>query len=165
MSREETESGLRVRPATRDDAGTIVAFQIAMAQETEDLALDRDTVTAGVEAVFDDPAKGSYLVAEERTATGEGRVVGCLLTLPEWSDWRNGTVLWIHSVYVVPAARGRGVYRTLYAHLERTVETTPGLRGLRLYVDKTNVGAQRAYEALGMTREHYHLYEWLAGPY
>jgi len=25
-----------------------------------------------------------------------------LLTTFEWSDWRNGTILWIQSVYVLP---------------------------------------------------------------
>ena len=41
------------------------------------------------------------------------------------------------------------------------VEQSPGLAGLRLYVDKTNRVAQQVYDALGMTAEHYDLYEWL----
>ena len=129
-----------------------------MAQETEGMALEPDVVAAGVQAVFDDPAKGAYLVADL-----DGELVGCLLTLPEWSDWRNGQVLWIHSVYVVPEARGRGVYRALYEHLTARVEAEPGLRGLRLYVDKRNEAAAGVYEKLGMTREHYDLFEWLEG--
>ncbi len=110
----------------------------------------------GVQAVIDDPRKGTYWVSER-----DGALVGCLLTVPEWSDWRNGTVLWIHSVYVVPEARGLGVYKSLYRHLQHRVHESDDLRGLRLYVDKRNHNAQRAYEALGMTAEHYHLYEWL----
>lgn len=147
---------MTVRPGTAADAERIVTFQLRMARETEDLALDPATVGPGVAAVFDDPAKGRYWVAEL-----DGDLVACLLTVPEWSDWRNGRVLWIHSVYVVPEARGRGVYAALYRHLEACVRADPGLRGLRLYVDKRNAGAQQAYERLGMTREHYHLYEWL----
>ena len=149
-----------VRPARPDEADTLVAFQLDMARETEDLALEPDTVRAGVAAVFAQPRRGGYLVAEAPDAAG-GRLVGCLLTVPEWSDWRNGEVLWIHSVYVVPEARGRGIYRQLYRHLQERVRRDPGLRGLRLYVDKRNIDAQRAYERLGMTRDHYHLYEWL----
>lgn len=147
---------VQVRRARPEEAPRIAAFQVSMAQETEGYALDLDVVTAGVQAVFEDPSKGTYWVAELG-----GELSGCLLTLPEWSDWRNGQVLWIHSVYVVPAARGRGVYRALYENLRRIVEEDPGLRGLRLYVDKRNQAAARVYESLGMTREHYHLYEWL----
>jgi len=145
-----------VRRATREDASTLVGFQLRLARESEGLELDLATVTRGVEAVFADAAKGCYWVAEEA-----GRVVGCLLTIPEWSDWRNATVLWIHSVYVVPEARRRGVFRELYLSLKAAVEGVPGLAGLRLYVNKQNRAAQEAYEALGMSREHYHLYEWL----
>lgn len=150
-------NSLSIRPGRAADAPTIVRFQLTMARESEDLELDPAIVEAGVAAVFENPRRGAYWVAEH-----DGALVGCLLTVPEWSDWRNGEVLWIHSVYVAPEARGQGVYRALYEHLVARVERSPDLRGLRLYVDKRNVGAQRAYEALGMTREHYHLYEWLA---
>ena len=149
---------IHVRPAATVDAPAVVEFQIAMAAETEGLVLDRPTVERGVAAVFADPAKGRYWVAE-----AEGRVVGCLLTTPEWSDWRNATVLWIQSVYVEPEARGRGVYRSLYEHLKQAVESSPGLAGLRLYVDHRNAAAQRVYERLGMSREHYAMFEWMRG--
>jgi GNAT superfamily N-acetyltransferase len=145
-----------VREARRADSGTIVGFQIRMAEESEGLTLDPQTVASGVAAVFDDPAKGRYYVAE-----ADGRVVASLLTIPEWSDWRNATVLWIHSLYVVPDARRRGVFRRLYGELKRMVEEREDLAGLRLYVDKTNRAAHEVYRAMGMTCEHYDLYEWL----
>lgn len=147
---------LGVRAARPGDAPVIVDFQLRMARETEGLELDRDTVTRGVDAVFADPGKGVYWVAERA-----GLVVGGLLTTFEWSDWRNGTVIWIQSVYVVPEERGRGVYRALYEHLRRRVEADSGLKGIRLYVEKRNTAAQGVYERLGMTREHYELFEWL----
>lgn len=148
--------GVEIREARPGDAPVIVDFQIRMARSTEDLELDFDTVTRGVAAVFADPAKGTYWVAES-----EDRVIGSLLTTFEWSDWRNGTVLWIQSVYVLPEWRRRGVYKSLYEHLKRQVEKSPGLRGLRLYVDQRNTAAQEVYERLGMTKEHYQMYEWL----
>lgn len=150
---------LRIRPGAAGipgDLETLTDFQLRMARETEGLELDPGTVIRGVAAVLADPAKGSYWVAER-----DGRIVGSLLTTFEWSDWRNGTVLWIQSVYVVPGERGRGVYRALYEHLKRRVEDDPGLKGLRLYVDRRNAAAQEVYERLGMTREHYELFEWL----
>lgn len=147
---------IEIREARLDDAPVIVDFQIRMARSTEDLELDHLTVTRGVAAVFADPAKGTYWVAEE-----DGRVIGSLLTTFEWSDWRNGTVLWIQSVYVLPEWRRRGIYKRLYEHLKQQVERSPDLRGLRLYVDQRNTAAQEVYERLGMTKEHYQMYEWL----
>lgn len=147
---------MEIRPGRPEDAGTIVDFQILMARETEGLELDRETVTRGVEAVFADSARGEYWVAESA-----GRTVGCLLVTSEWSDWRNGRVLWIQSVYVPPELRRLGIYRRLYEHLRERVEASPDLKGIRLYVDKRNVDAQRTYERLGMTREHYELFEWM----
>jgi ribosomal protein S18 acetylase RimI-like enzyme len=149
-------TNLEIRPALPADAPKIAKFQILMACETENLELDSDTVRRGVEAVFADPAKGSYWIAERA-----GRIVGCLLTTYEWSDWRNGTVYWIQSLYVSPEERGQGTYRALYEHLKREVERNPELKGIRLYVDQRNVRAQQVYARLGMTREHYDLFEWM----
>ena len=145
-----------IRPAAADDAATIAEFQVAMALETEGLDLERPTVAAGVRAVFDDPAKGRYWVAET-----EGAIAGSLLIVPEWSDWRNGTVWWIHSLYVPPEHRRRGVFRAMYAHLRGLVQADDGLKGLRLYVERDNAGAMRTYEALGMDGDHYRVFEWL----
>jgi ribosomal protein S18 acetylase RimI-like enzyme len=41
------------------------------------------------------------------------------------------------------------------------VDSDSTLRGLRLYVDKSNTKAIATYESLGMNQEHYHLFEWL----
>lgn len=145
-----------VRSARPEDAPIIAGFQILMARETEGIELDPETVSRGVGAVFADPARGEYFVA----VVG-GSIAGCLLITPEWSDWRNGTVLWIVSLYVVPEMRGRGVYRALYEDLQARVQASPDLIGIRLYVDKRNTAAQRVYTRLGMTREHYELFEWM----
>jgi ribosomal protein S18 acetylase RimI-like enzyme len=146
-----------IRPGLLFDIEIIADFQIEMAFETENgLRLDLPIVHLGVTAVMDDPSKGKYWLAEV-----EGKVAGCLLTVPEWSDWRNGTVLWIQSVYVKPEYRKNGVYKALYQHVKTIVNESSDLRGIRLYVDKTNLNAQRVYEALGMSAEHYHLFEWM----
>ena len=147
---------MEIRPGRREDAADIVDFQVRMAEETEGFALDRPTVEQGVQAVFDDPGKGMYWMAE-----ANGETVGCLLTVPEWSDWRNGTVLWIHSVYVVPAARRRGVFRLMYQALKGEVESSPDVQGLRLYVAMENVGAQETYRVMGMDDSRYRLFEWM----
>src|SRR5260221_10227084 len=144
------------RDAARSDHPAIVDFQVAMALETESIELDRATCAKGVAAVFDDSALGRYFVAEEN-----GRVVGSLLITYEWSDWRNGNVWWIQSVYVVTEFRQQRVYAGLYEHVRRLVEADDSLRGIRLYVDRRNVRAQEVYTRLGMNGEHYQVFEWM----
>ena len=145
-----------IRKANLSDSERIVELQMQMAQETEGLELDKTVVRKGVRGVFQEPARGTYWVAEEKD-----KVLAVLLAIPEWSDWRNATVLWIHSLYVIPEARGQGVFKKLYLNLKKQVEQSTELAGLRLYVDKQNKPAQEVYETLGMNKHHYELYEWL----
>ena len=142
--------------AVPEDAPAIVEFQIAMARETEDLELDRDICTEGVAAVFADSRHGFYLVAEL-----DGKVVASTMITYEWSDWRNGVVWWIQSVYVTPEARGQGVYKGLYAYVQELANADDNVRGIRLYVDKRNARAQQVYAKLGMNGEHYQVFEWM----
>lgn len=147
---------MKIRRANKSDSECIVEFQLAMALETEQLQLHEPTVVKGVAAVFEDSSKGIYYVAET-----EGKVVGSLLTTFEWSDWRNGTVLWIQSVYVRPEFRKKSIFSRLYKHIQELVASNPDLRGIRLYADKTNTTAHGVYEHLGMTAEHYQMFEWM----
>ncbi len=145
-----------VRKAKSSDINQIVEFQINMANETEGIELVRETVGKGVAAVVSDPAKGQYYVAEI-----DGRVVSSLLTTFEWSDWRNGTVLWIQSVFVLPEYRRKGVYRSMYSHIKEKVLENSNLNGIRLYADKSNIAAHKTYQKLGMSQDHYVTFEWL----
>lgn len=147
---------IHYRDAHRNDGPGIVEFQIAMARETEDFELDRRICTRGVEAVFGDPSHGRYFVAE-----GEGGLIASLMITPEWSDWRNGVVWWIQSVYVRPDSRRRGVYAGLYDHVKRKAEADDAVKGIRLYVDKRNTAAQEVYRRMGMNGEHYQVFEWM----
>ena len=156
MADDRLAGMIEIRKAKTSDSERIVELQLQMAQETEGLELDREVVTRGVWAVFQHQAHGTYWVAEEK-----GEILGVLLAIPEWSDWRNGTVLWIHSLYVIPEARRHGVFKKLYLNLKKQVEQSPELVGLRLYVDKQNKSAKKIYEKLGMSKDHYELYEWL----
>ena len=84
---------------------------------------------------------------------------GTLMLTREWSDWRNGDWWWIQSVYVAPEHRRHGVYAALHRHVEQLARATPGVIGLRLYVEKDNAHAQRTYSALGMHDAGYRIYE------
>lgn len=145
-----------VREATPQDIPALIQFQKNMAWETEKVTLQDAIVHLGIQNLFADPAKGKYYVAEE-----DKKIIGCLMTTYEWSDWRNGNVLWIQSVYIDQASRGKGVYKKLYEHIQQLVNQDAGLRGIRLYVDKTNKNAQQVYQKLGMNGEHYQVFEWM----
>lgn len=147
---------ITIRSATQDDSKFIIDFQQKMAMETEGVMLDTDTIQAGLKHLFDDPAKGKYYIAEDHE-----EVVGCLMTTFEWSEWRNGNVLWIQSVYIKPSHRGKGLFKKMYQHIKSLVTPESGYRGIRLYVDKTNVAAQKVYEKLGMNGDHYQVFEWM----
>ena len=146
---------IALRPATPADVDTLADFNLRMAAETEHKTLDLDVLTPGVAAIVADPTKGHYTVAAI-----DGDVVGCLLITHEWSDWRNGDIWWIQSVYVVPEQRGRGVFRSLYTHVEQTARAA-GAVGLRLYVERDNTVAQTTYQKLGMRETEYKLMETL----
>lgn len=147
---------ITIRKGQPEDIAFIIHSQVEMARETEKMELDPETVAKGVAAVFGPSVMGDYFIAFE-----DEKQVACLLTLMEWSDWRNGNVIWIHSVYVLPEYRKQGVFAVMYDYLKKMVQSSTDLRGLRLYVDKTNSGAQKVYEKLGMTKEHYDLFEWM----
>ena len=147
---------IRIREGNLNDLDIIAHFQIQMAWETECYKLDREIVSKGVQAALLNENYGIYYVAEIGN-----QVVGSLLTTYEWSDWRNGMVLWIQSVFVDPDFRKSGVYNKLYSHIKELVAIDQSLKGIRLYVDETNERAREVYTRLGMNGEHYRVFEWM----
>jgi GNAT superfamily N-acetyltransferase len=140
----------RIRDGRPGDAAIIAAHNSAMAEETEGRALDPGVIGPGVEALLQDASKGRYWVAES-----EGEVIGQLMVTYEWSDWRNGMIWWIQSVYVAPAWRRKGVFSALFHHVESLVQVTPQVIGMRLYVEENNARAQSTYATLGMAKPNY----------
>jgi GNAT superfamily N-acetyltransferase len=146
---------ITIRKATPGDAPSIIDFQQKMAWETEKMTLKPDVVGKGVNAVFGNKTRGHYWVAEENNT-----VIASLLITFEWSDWRNTNVWWFQSVYVLPAYRRQGIFRSMFLHIREEAEME-NAAGLRLYVETNNIQAQFTYEALGMQSEHYKMYEWM----
>ncbi len=143
-----------IRQAGPADAPVITEFNRLLALESEGKTLHAGVLTAGVAAVLADPVKGLYWLAEE-----DGRAVGQIGLTFEYSDWRNGWFWWIQSVYVRQQARRKGVFRSLYRHIEEMAQRDPTVIGLRLYVDEANTAAQQTYLQLGMARTGYFVLE------
>src|SRR5262245_58399816 len=97
---------LTIRPGRPEDTAIVTRFNMLLAEESEGKTLDQATVTAGVRAILSDSGKGLYFLAER-----EGEIVGQLMISLEWSDWRNGWIWWLQSVYVQSNARRQGVFR------------------------------------------------------
>ena len=133
---------------------TTIYTNISMALETEDIALNNEEITQGVQAVFDDSHLGRYCVA-----TINNQIVGSLLLTTEWSDWHNKYYWWIQSVYVNPQYRRSGVYKTLYEFVCNSAKEHGDVYAIRLYVDVNNKIAQQVYNNLGMHKSNYDMFE------
>jgi len=142
-----------IRRARPGDAPVIAGFNVALAKETEDHVLDPAVIGPGVAAILADPAKGFYFVAES-----DGRIVGQTMVTFEWSDWRNGFLWWIQSVYVAREVREKGVFKALHARVVEEARMA-GAVGIRLYVFDENRRAQEVYRRLGMRDGRYRVLE------
>ena len=157
MSRDDqisTEADWEIRPARFDDWPAIADFNIKLASETEGKRLEPGTIAQGVCTLLSQPQHGRYFVA-----CIEGRVVGQIMHTREWSDWRNGEIWWLQSVYVLGEFRQRGIFRALFTHLQRLAQASSDVIGLRLYVEEHNTRAQEAYLTLGLQRAGYTVME------
>ena len=144
-----------VRKANINDVSKIAEYNYNLAFETEDKKLNMEVLTKGVTALLKDENKGVYHVCEI-----DGNIVGQIMYTFEWSDWRNGTFLWIQSVYVDKNYRGKGVFKTLYNHIKNICDKDKNICGIRLYVERENYVAQKTYKSLGMEECNYYMYEY-----
>jgi GNAT superfamily N-acetyltransferase len=145
---------LRIRDARGSDLEFIIRANSGLAVESEGVTLDPALLGPGVAAVFEDPARGRYFIAE----SGD-RPVGQMMLTFEWSDWRNGVFWWIQSVFVEPSHRRKGVFSKLYRHVSELAAASPEVCGLRLYVDRSNSNARSIYRHLGLYESNYEVME------
>ena len=145
-----------IRPAAPGDLPEIVAFNLALALETEGKALVPAVVERGVAAALADPDRLRYWVADSG-----GRLEGQAAVTREWTDWRSGWLWWFQSVYVRPDSRRLGLFRALHAHIRQAAQSAGDVVGLRLYVEDHNARAQETYRTLGMVPGGYQVFEEL----
>ena len=173
------ESQFLTRIATAKDCDPLIQFNLRLAAETESKSLDPDVVRRGVirglkagnecqyfvaePACFAKQSQGQAAVGDSafKGETGEGMLgpVGCLMLTREWSDWRDGWIAWLQSVYVMPEWRSKGVFTALLDHSESEMRREPDVVGMRLYVEKDNRRAQEVYARRGFRDPHYQVLE------
>lgn len=147
---------MTIREAVPTDQDVIAEFNSRLADETEGKQLDPKLIGPGVKALLADASKGRYWLA-----IIDGKVAGQIMVTYEWSDWRNGMLWWIQSVYVPVEFRRLGVFSALYHHVESLVKEDQNACGLRLYVETTNTRAQQTYRNLAMVEPGYMVMESL----
>jgi GNAT superfamily N-acetyltransferase len=142
------------RAAVESDAFIIAELNCRLAMETEEKALDQDVVSKGV-------LNGLRLFPEVRyfVAECDGEIVGQLMLTREWSDWRNGWMIWLQSVYVISEFRRCGVFRLLYQYAIQLLRDENSIAGVRLYVEHANEAAKSCYRSLGFEDAGYQVFE------
>jgi GNAT superfamily N-acetyltransferase len=149
-----TSQTMEIRTASLEHADSIIDFNIALCLESEGKTLDRSIVSEGVKRFILEPSRGKYFVA-----IINGEVVGQTAYTFEWSDWRNGEIWWIQSVYVKPNFRGIGVFTSLFEHIKQLGEANSDCCGIRLYMERENSNARQSYARLGFEETGYEVFE------
>ena len=139
--------------ATIKDAEEICNNNIDMALESENTHLSSEVALDAVKNLINDPTKGFYLLVKK-----DKKILGQLMITYEWSDWRNSTIWWIQSVYVLPSNRKIGVFKKLYDEVKRLANENC-IEVIRLYVFNENYKAIKAYESIGMKKKPYLIFE------
>lgn len=145
-----------IRRATPSDLETVVEFNRRLALESEGKQLDVNVLRRGVEKALKRPEYCLYFVAEQNAEP-----IGQMMITYEWSDWRDGVLWWLQSVYVIEPERRKGVFRALFQHVEELARTMPEVVGLRLYVEEHNRTAQETYLRHGFQPAGYYVLEKL----
>lgn len=152
--KETEQTKVEYRRATESDAVRIAHLNQLLAEETEGRRLPEEVVLSGVRRGLQLDPEVRYFVAES-----SGTVVGQLMLTREWSDWRNGWMLWLQSVYVVAGCRRQGVFRRLLEfgldHCRRSDQPVC----IRLYVEEENDAATAVYRRLGFGSAGYRVME------
>ena len=142
-----------VRAADGLDISTLIEYNRALADETENISLDKDILRLGIEKALE-LKDCHYFVAEL-----DGKIVGQTMITSEWSDWRNGVMWWMQSIYVHPDYRKQGVFQSIFKYIETLAGKNPEVKALRLYVMQDNQAGRSTYQNLGMKNSGYVVYE------
>lgn len=135
---------LRVRRATSVDLPSLVEFTIAQVHEGEGKIKGREVIERGIQLGLSDEQMGYYwvLVNEQDVP------VGFASATRTWSDWNAGYYWWVEGMYVSLDRRGIGGMRMLLETIHNEMLSQDGIE-LRIYVNKDNRAAKRAYERSG----------------
>ena len=145
-----TETSLNIRPATPNDALTILGFirDLATYEREPDavLATEADLLRDG----WGEPARFTAIIADYN-----GVAAGFALYFTTYSTWRGHHGIRLEDIYVTPSLRGHGIGKALLARLA-LIAVEQGCPRLEWDVLNWNEPAISFYRSIGAER----LIEW-----
>jgi GNAT superfamily N-acetyltransferase len=134
---------VQIRPAVRDDVPLIAELIRGLARYEK---LEHEVVMN--EALLDAALFGDRPYAEVVLAEDAGRPVGFALFFHNFSTFLGRPGIYLEDLFVVPEERGRGIGKSLLAHLAR-LAIERGCGRLEWAVLDWNQDAIKFYERLG----------------
>ena len=138
---------ISIRRATSSDREACIGLLTAQLIE-HNLGADRAGVAVGVDLALAPHSPGWLLLADL-----DGVAVGVMLANQIVSVEKYGASLWVEELYVVPAARRRGVASALLDYIVAEGRRV-GVRAVELEVVHSQVGAFALYRKLGFREVH-----------
>ncbi len=140
------------------DHDMIVDMTCKMAVETENLVLERDIVSGGVESFLKNENYGKYFLAYNKE---KNIFCGMSLITYEHNLLIGKIITWIVTVYVDENYRNQGIFRKLFtANSEFIIGGENFEKSVKLYLDKNNHKAEEVYKRLGFSQTQDVLYEF-----
>lgn len=144
---------LTCRRATTADIQFLTEANRSVALDSEDVNLCPEAAQRGIEWVLAHPDAGHYWMLEDSEKANP--IGSCLITV-EWGDWHAAPYWWLQSVYIDSCLRGNGLF-AVFCELLEAEARLENVRELRLYVDKQNTSAIKAYDKYGFETGHYQM--------
>lgn len=140
-----------IRPATPDDAGTILGFitELAIYEKAgHEVEATEETIRS---SIF-----GEGSVTEAAILEKDGQPAGFAVWFYSYSTWQAKNGLYLEDLYVSPDHRGSGAGRLLLKHLAR-IAVEKGCGRFEWSVLDWNEPAIRVYDAVGAEPQN----EWI----
>ena len=134
----------RIRPASENDAATILRFIRELADyenALDEVAATEETVAT---SLFGEGSVSQAAICE----TADGVPAGFAVWFKTYSTWQSKNGLYLEDLYVTPDHRGAGVGKMLLRHLARTA-VEEGCGRFEWSVLDWNEPAIRVYDAIG----------------
>lgn len=141
---------LKVRRARLNDLEKLILFAFEEAKDAEGIEKVPATLRIGIETALKNDNIALYWVLVDESDVPVGNVSA----LREWSNWNAGFYWWIQSMYISPGYRGKGYLSKLLDGVKAEARRQGGLE-LRLYVNKDNNRAVKAYLKSGFIESKY----------
>lgn len=136
-------TNITVRPATPDDAATILQFitELAIFEKAEHEVLT--SVEMIQQTIFSSDAKAHALICEN-----EGQPIGFAVYFYNYSTWLGKYGLYLEDLYVTPAARRTGAGKAIFKALAK-IAAANNCGRFEWSVLDWNEPAIKFYQALG----------------